>query len=139
MARTVKCPSCGAELTVKDDNRDFMFCEFCGTKVDLIDTRIEHRIVDEARIIEAETDRQVKLKHLEMETEEYEREKQKREKAAKKKAREKEKAQQATQEDREDCLKLILVIVIPLCVLGILGTIMQAVWGFGSWLISLIS
>ena len=33
MARTVKCPSCGAELTVKDDNRDFMFCEFCGTKV----------------------------------------------------------------------------------------------------------
>jgi predicted RNA-binding Zn-ribbon protein involved in translation (DUF1610 family) len=30
MARTVKCPSCGAELTVKEGNRDFMFCEYCG-------------------------------------------------------------------------------------------------------------
>ena len=27
MARMVKCPGCGAELTVKDDNRDFMFCD----------------------------------------------------------------------------------------------------------------
>lgn len=139
MARSIKCPSCGAELTVKDGKRDFMFCEYCGTKVDLVDTRIEHHIVDEARMIEAETDRQVRLKHLEMEIEEYEREKQKREKAAKKKAREKEKARQAAQEDREDCLKLILVIVIPLCALGILGSVAQAVWSFGTWLISLIS
>ena len=37
MARTVKCPSCGAELTVKEGNRDFMFCEYCGTKVRLDD------------------------------------------------------------------------------------------------------
>ena len=84
MARTVKCPSCGADLTVKDDNRDFMFCEFCGTKIDLIDQRIEHRIVDEARIIEAETERQIKLKHLEMEAKEYEHSEQERKRAAKK-------------------------------------------------------
>ena len=37
MARTVKCPNCGGELTVKDENRDFMFCEYCGTKVRLDD------------------------------------------------------------------------------------------------------
>lgn len=51
MARTVKCPSCGAELTMKDDNRDFMFCEYCGTKVDMIDSRVEHHIVDEAGLL----------------------------------------------------------------------------------------
>lgn len=50
MARTVKCPGCGADLTVKDDNRDFMFCEFCGTKVRLDDYQETHRFVDEARI-----------------------------------------------------------------------------------------
>lgn len=119
MARTVKCPSCGAELTVKDDNRDFMFCEYCGTKVDLIDTRIEHHIVDEARIIEAETDRQVKLKHLEMETEEYEREKLKREKAAKKRRKEKQEALYYDELNR----KLILMIVIPIVWILVSGLI----------------
>ena len=37
MARTVKCPGCGADLTVRADNRDFMFCELCGTTVRLDD------------------------------------------------------------------------------------------------------
>ena len=46
MARTVKCPGCGADLTVKDGNRDFMFCEFCGTKVRLDDYQETHRFVD---------------------------------------------------------------------------------------------
>ena len=50
MARTVKCPGCGADLTVKDDNRDFMFCECCGTKVRLDDYQETHRFVDEARM-----------------------------------------------------------------------------------------
>ena len=45
MARTVKCPGCGAELTVKDSNRDFMFCEYCGTKVRLDDYQETHRFV----------------------------------------------------------------------------------------------
>lgn len=63
MARTVKCPSCGAELTVKDENRDFIFCEYCGTKVRLDDYRETHRFVDEARLKEAE----VQMKRLEME------------------------------------------------------------------------
>lgn len=109
MARTVKCPGCGADLTVKDDNRDFMFCEFCGTKVDLIDQRIEHHIVDEARIIEAETERKIKLKHLEMETEEYERAKQKRRQAAKKEERERKDALYYDEANR----KLLLILAIP--------------------------
>lgn len=109
MARTVKCPGCGADLTVKDDNRDFMLCEFCGTKVDLIDQRIEHHIVDEARIIEAETERKIKLKHLEMETEEYERAKQKRRQAAKKEERERKDALYYDEANR----KLLLILAIP--------------------------
>lgn len=44
MARTVKCPSCGAELTVKECNRDFMFCEYCGTKVRLDDYQETHQV-----------------------------------------------------------------------------------------------
>lgn len=67
MARTVKCPSCGAELTVKDDNRDFMFCEFCGTKVRLDDYRETHRFVDEARIRESENEKELELKRMEYE------------------------------------------------------------------------
>ena len=49
MARTVKCPGCGADLTVKDDNRDFMFREFCGTKVRLDDYQETHRFVDDLK------------------------------------------------------------------------------------------
>ena len=72
MARTVKCPSCGAELTVKDDNRDFMFCEFCGTKVRLDDYQETHRYVDEARIQESKDAKEIKLRELEAEEKEKE-------------------------------------------------------------------
>ena len=67
MARTVKCPSCGAELTVKDDKRDFMFCEYCGTKVRLDDYQETHRFVDEARIRESENEKELELKRMEFE------------------------------------------------------------------------
>lgn len=67
MARTVKCPSCGAELTVKDDNRGFMFCEFCGTKVRLDDYRETHRYVDEARIQESKDAMELRIKEMEQE------------------------------------------------------------------------
>lgn len=64
MARTVKCPSCGGELTVKDENRDFMFCEYCGTKVRLDDYRETHRFVDEARIQESKDAKELELKKM---------------------------------------------------------------------------
>ena len=67
MARTVKCPGCGADLTVKDDNRDFMFCEFCGTKVRLDDYQETHRFVDEARIQESKDAKELELKKMEQE------------------------------------------------------------------------
>lgn len=67
MARTVKCPGCGADLTVKDDNRDFMFCEFCGTKVRLDDYQETHRFVDEARIQESKDAKELELKKMEFE------------------------------------------------------------------------
>ena len=67
MARTVKCPGCGADLTVRDDNRDFMFCEFCGTKVRLDDYQETHRFVDEARIQESKDAKELELKKMEFE------------------------------------------------------------------------
>lgn len=67
MARTVKCPGCGADLTVKDGNRDFMFCEFCGTKVRLDDYQETHRFVDEARIQESKDTKELELKKMEFE------------------------------------------------------------------------
>ena len=67
MARTVKCPGCGADLTVRDDNRDFMFCEFCGTKVRLDDYQETHRFVDEARIQESKDAKELRIKEMEQE------------------------------------------------------------------------
>lgn len=67
MARTVKCPGCGADLTVKDDNRDFMFCEFCGTKIRLDDYQETHRFVDEARIQESKDAKELRIKEMEFE------------------------------------------------------------------------
>ncbi len=64
--RTLKCPNCSASLTIQDDNRDFAFCEFCGTKIMLDDYRSTHRVVDEAKIRQAEVEREIKLKKIEL-------------------------------------------------------------------------
>lgn len=66
MARTVKCPGCGADLTVKDGNRDFMFCEYCGTKVRLDDYQETHRYVNEAEVKKVEAEKEIKLKQMEI-------------------------------------------------------------------------
>ena len=64
---SVKCPECGATLSVEND-RKFAFCSYCGTKV-IISNENEHiyRTIDEAGIKQAETDRIVKLRQLDME------------------------------------------------------------------------
>lgn len=67
MARTVKCPSCGGELIIKDESRDFMFCEYCGTKVRLDDYQETHRFVDEARIQESKDAKELRIKEMEFE------------------------------------------------------------------------
>jgi|GEM_PF-939203 hypothetical protein len=59
MIRTIAltCPNCGSALTVEDD-RKFIYCEYCGTKVMLHDdsTQTIHTI-DEAAIKRAENER----------------------------------------------------------------------------------
>ena len=78
--RSCFCPNCGANLNFDDNNRDFGFCQFCGAKIMLDDYRSTHRVVDEARIHEDETNRMIKMREMEME--ERERDKKREETAA---------------------------------------------------------
>lgn len=78
--RACFCPNCGASLNFDDNNRDFGFCQFCGAKIMLDDYRSTHRVVDEARIHEDETNRMIKMREMEME--ERERDKKREETAA---------------------------------------------------------
>lgn len=80
MARMVKCPGCGAELTVKDDNRDFMFCEFCGTKVRLDDYQETHRFVDEAKVRRVDAFKDIAMKGMELHEKKQEQEREEAEK-----------------------------------------------------------
>ncbi len=64
--RSFFCTNCGANLTIQEDNRDFSFCQYCGTKIMLDDYRSTHRVVDEAKIVQAEADKIVKLKKIEL-------------------------------------------------------------------------
>ncbi|WP_044975584.1 hypothetical protein [Ruminococcus sp. HUN007] len=66
--RALICEKCGANLSINDDNRDFAFCQYCGTKIMLDDYRSSHtqRIIDEARVIEAVTERQIRLREMEL-------------------------------------------------------------------------
>lgn len=63
---SVKCPECGATLNIEED-REQAFCTYCGTKV-LLHNENEHiyRHIDEAGIKQAETDRMVMLRKMEL-------------------------------------------------------------------------
>ena len=61
------CPNCNANLVIDDKDRDFAFCQYCGTKIMLDDYRMTKRIVNEARIKESEDEKIVRLKELEIE------------------------------------------------------------------------
>ena len=75
--RKLECPGCGASLELKEDNRDFAFCEYCGAKITLDDYRSIHRIVDEAQLKHEETQQMIKLKQFEVLNEYKEQEKKK--------------------------------------------------------------
>lgn len=66
---TIKCPECGASLDVEEGRKN-LFCSYCGSKV-MINNENEHiyRHIDEARIKEAEIEREIKLKQMEIESE----------------------------------------------------------------------
>ena len=63
---TIKCPECGATLSI-EDNREQAFCTYCGAKV-LIHNENEYiyRQIDEAGVKQAETDRLVRMKQMEL-------------------------------------------------------------------------
>lgn len=64
---SVKCPECGAALDV-EEGRKQIFCSYCGTKVMIQnDNEYIFRHVDEAGIKQAETERLIRLKELELE------------------------------------------------------------------------
>ena len=64
---SVKCPECGADLEM-EEGRKQMFYSYCGAKV-MLQNENEYtiRTVDEARIREAEVNRELRLKELELE------------------------------------------------------------------------
>ena len=64
--RTFNCPSCGAEITLEVGNRDFGFCQYCGSKIMLDDYRITQRYVDEAQITQSENEKILRLRELEI-------------------------------------------------------------------------
>ena len=68
--RSCECPNCGAALQISG-NKDYVFCEYCGSKIMLDDLRSPQQIAEEARLKEAEaakykaeTDRIIRLKKL---------------------------------------------------------------------------
>lgn len=66
--KTTKCPNCGAELEY-DADREFLFCQYCGTKV-IVGEHTKHteHIIDEARIKEAESAQRIRELEIELES-----------------------------------------------------------------------
>ena len=64
---SVKCPECNASLPI-EEGRTQMFCSYCGSKI-IVNNENEYiyRHIDEAELTQAETDRLVELKRLDME------------------------------------------------------------------------
>lgn len=65
--RSAMCPSCGANVIIKKDNREFCFCEYCGAKILLDDYRSTHRVVDEAKLKQIESEHIFRMRELELE------------------------------------------------------------------------
>lgn len=65
----MKCPECKANLSV-EEGRKYCFCQYCGTKIMLEDDRVNktyYTYRNEARLRQAEIDREIALKKLEIE------------------------------------------------------------------------
>ena len=70
---TLTCPQCGANLVVQN-GKDYTFCIYCGTKVMLRNDNVHiYRNYDEAKIRQADTERIVKLREMEIAEKEKER------------------------------------------------------------------
>lgn len=70
----LKCPECGSKLQIEDGHKE-CFCQYCGHKILLDDGNKKVNVnvintyhkIDDARIKEAEVDKLVRLKELEVE------------------------------------------------------------------------
>ena len=65
--RSCNCPNCNANMEIKENNRDFVFCQYCGSKIMLDDYRSTHRIIDEAKIKQYENERYLRLEEIRLE------------------------------------------------------------------------
>lgn len=64
---SMKCPDCGAELSVERD-REFLFCQYCGAKILVNDENtFTVRHVDEAELKKAETEHMVQMNEIKSE------------------------------------------------------------------------
>lgn len=81
--RTCTCPNCGANLNFDDNQKEYAFCQYCGTKIMLDDYRTVNvqRVIDEARLQEDATKRMVQMKELELREKEQQLEAQERERS----------------------------------------------------------
>lgn len=54
--RACKCPNCGANLNFDEAPNNYVYCQYCGTKIDLLDQRTMHteHIIDDAKLKDAE-------------------------------------------------------------------------------------
>jgi len=63
---SVKCPDCGASLPI-EEGRKQMFCTYCGSKIIITnENEYIYRHIDEAGIKQAETERIVKMRQLDL-------------------------------------------------------------------------
>jgi len=63
---TLTCPQCNATLTV-DDGRNVCFCSYCGARVKMVnENEYVVRHVDEAEMKQAEVERDVRMRQLEI-------------------------------------------------------------------------
>lgn len=63
---SIKCPDCGASLSV-EEGREKLFCSYCGSKIIVTnENEYIYRHIDEAKIKEAEVNKAVELKKLEI-------------------------------------------------------------------------
>lgn len=60
----LKCPECNAQLKV-DPSREFIYCEYCGTKILLDKEEKITRNIDEAEIRKAEAEERIRIKEIE--------------------------------------------------------------------------
>lgn len=65
----LKCPECGAQLKV-DPNRQFVYCEYCGTKILLDKEEKTTRIIDEAAIRKAEAEEKIRIQEIKVHSDE---------------------------------------------------------------------